>query len=229
MSEHDQYSNINVDKAVEFIQKSCNDVLDGGYGSLPGGESHAGQVFCCVASLAMTQSLHVLHPSAYHLLGFWLSERQCDSGGLNGRPEKQADVCYSWWILSSLSILDQVSWIHTRKLQDFIIKCQDDVDGGIADRPGDMPDVFHTFFGIAGLSLLQYLHNRSVVGLDVHYRKIDPIYALPTDVVQKLGLSGQVFRNRPTSIIGPHTHDNDSYIRDERLDHYDTVDITGQK
>ena len=26
--------------------------------------------------------------------------------------------------------------------------------GGIADRPGDMVDVFHTFFAIAGLSLL---------------------------------------------------------------------------
>lgn len=43
------------------------------------------------------------------LLGWWLCERQCDSGGLNGRPEKQADVCYSWWILSSLSILGRVS------------------------------------------------------------------------------------------------------------------------
>lgn len=28
--------------------------------------------------------------------------------------------------------------------------------GGFADRPGDMVDVFHTVFGIAGLSLLQY-------------------------------------------------------------------------
>jgi geranylgeranyl transferase type-2 subunit beta len=37
------------------------------------------------------------------LLGWWLAERQVDSGGL-GRPEKQADVCYSWWILSALGI-----------------------------------------------------------------------------------------------------------------------------
>ena len=29
-------------------------------------------------------------------------------------------------------------------------------NGGIADRPGDMVDVFHTVFGIAGLSLLGY-------------------------------------------------------------------------
>lgn len=31
---------------------------------------------------------------------------------------------------------------------------QDPENGGIADRPGDMVDVFHTCFGIAGLSLL---------------------------------------------------------------------------
>ena len=28
--------------------------------------------------------------------------------------------------------------------------------GGIADRPGDMVDVWHTCFGIAALSLLGY-------------------------------------------------------------------------
>ena len=33
---------------------------------------------------------------------------------------------------------------------------QDPEMGGIADRPGDMVDVFHTVFGIAGLSLLGF-------------------------------------------------------------------------
>lgn len=33
---------------------------------------------------------------------------------------------------------------------------QDPERGGIADRPGDMVDVFHTVFGIGGLSLLGY-------------------------------------------------------------------------
>ena len=28
------------------------------------------------------------------LLGWWLAERQLNSGGLNGRPEKLPDVCY---------------------------------------------------------------------------------------------------------------------------------------
>lgn len=33
---------------------------------------------------------------------------------------------------------------------------QDPEGGGIADRPGDMVDVFHTVFGLAGLSLLNH-------------------------------------------------------------------------
>lgn len=94
------------------------------------------------------------------VLASWLSERQVTSGpgkgGLNGRPEKQEDVCYSWWVLSSLAMLGKRHWIDGEALKGFILKCQDPVNGGISDRPGDMVDVFHTVFGVAGLSLLGY-------------------------------------------------------------------------
>jgi geranylgeranyl transferase type-2 subunit beta len=197
---------IDIDKAVRYIL-SCRN-FDGGFGSVPGAESHAGQVFCCIGALSIAHSLHLLNGEAsscnYHsnnvnnggadLLAWWLAERQCDSGGLNGRPEKQADVCYSWWILSALSIMGRVSWIDTSKLGKFILNCQDDDDGGIADRPYDMPDVYHTFFGLCGLSLIGHLGKfGSKEGRT--YREIDPIFALPTDVVEKLGLRAQVIRN----------------------------------
>ncbi|CAE7763952.1 RABGGTB, partial [Symbiodinium microadriaticum] len=91
---------IDVDAAVEFVG-SCQN-FDGGFGAVPGAESHAGQIFCCVGALSIANALHRVDED---LLGWWLSERQCDSGGLNGRPEKQADVCYSWWILSCLTII----------------------------------------------------------------------------------------------------------------------------
>lgn len=180
---------IDVDKAAEYVV-SCQN-FDGGFGCHPGAESHAGQIFTCVGALSIACRLDLLRDP--ELLCWWLAERQCDSGGLNGRPEKQADVCYSWWILSALSILGRVDWIRGDKLAAFILKCQDDDDGGIADRPGDMVDVFHTFFGIAGLSLVGVLHdsNGMIEGGD-QYRMIDPVYALPTDVVQKLGLRGQI-------------------------------------
>jgi geranylgeranyl transferase type-2 subunit beta len=129
--------------------------------------------------LAIAKRLDLLDSD---LLSWWLCERQCDGGGLNGRPEKQSDVCYSWWILSSLKVLDRVEWINTTKLKAFILKCQDDEDGGIADRPDNMADVFHTFFGISGLSLMGYFDE------SMGYRKIDAIYALPVDVVERLKL-----------------------------------------
>ena len=98
-------------------------------------------------------------------------------------------MCYSWWILSALSILGRCDWINSDSLASFILRCQDGDDGGIADRPDDMPDVFHTFFGIAGLSLLGKLEL-----LGDGYRRIDPVYALPSDVVASLGLGAQVMR-----------------------------------
>jgi hypothetical protein len=47
----------------------------------------------------------------------------------------------------ALSIIGQVGWIDTSRLGQFIMNCQDNEDGGIADSPRDMPDVYHTFFG----------------------------------------------------------------------------------
>lgn len=164
-------SKINVEKAVNYIV-SCKN-LDGGFGSIPGGESHAGQIFCCVGALAITGSLHHVDRD---LLGWWLCERQCKDGGLNGRPEKLADVCYSWWVLSSLIMIDRVHWIDKEKLTRFILNCQDKDNGGISDRPDNAVDVFHTYFGVAGLSLMEY------PGL----KTIDPAYALPVDVVNRI-------------------------------------------
>ena len=53
---------------------------------------------------------------------------------------------------------------------------QDEHDGGISDRPEDMVDAFHTFFGIAALSLMGHQ------GLE----PIDPVYALPVKVMQQI-------------------------------------------
>ena len=184
---------IDIVKAVDYIKQCIN--FDGGFGAVPSAESHAGQIFCCIGALSIANALHIVDVDQ---LGWWLSERQCDSGGLNGRPEKQADVCYSWWILSSLAILGRISWIDNNKLIRFILQCQDPEDGGFSDRPGNMGDIFHTFFAIAGLSLLGYFADESKVGrsnIDTsNFRGIDPTYALPIDVVEKLNLPRTVLK-----------------------------------
>ncbi|KAF9940345.1 hypothetical protein BGZ65_007236 [Modicella reniformis] len=165
---------LNLPKIIEYIVRCRN--FDGGFGNSPGGESHAAQVYVCVGTLTI---LGALHHVDVEQLGSWLSERQLKCGGLNGRPEKMEDVCYSWWVLSSLSMLKRVHWIDGAKLTRFILDSQDSETGGIADRPGNMPDIFHTNFGIAGLSLLGY------PGLVA----IDPVYCMPRHVIQRIGLT----------------------------------------
>jgi len=169
----DKLSADKVEKAVLHIC-SCRN-FDGGFGSNPGAESHAGQVFVCVAALAILDRMEEIDTQ---MLAWWLAERQLPNGGLNGRPEKLEDVCYSFWVLSALSILNKLDWIDSDKLMGFILSAQDPEGGGIADRPGDMVDVFHTHFGIAGLSLLGY------PGL----QDIDPVYCMPARVIERRGL-----------------------------------------
>ena len=173
---------LDVPAAVAYIASCAN--FDGGYGAVPGAESHAGQVFCCVGALAIAGALHRVDAD---LLGWWLAERQCDGGGLNGRPEKQADVCYSWWILSALAILGRTHWLDGAALARFILRCQDAEGGGIADRPGNVADVYHTFFGVAGLSLLGALDADAAQP----HERIDPVYALPRALTERLRLPRQ--------------------------------------
>lgn len=153
----DQLPLINVSAAVAHI-KACQN-FDGGFGVMPGAESHAGQIFTCLGALSIGGELDsFLGEAGKDRLGAWLSERQLeDSGGFNGRPMKLVDVCYSWWVGSSLAMINRLHWIDKKKLTAFILQCQDPEQGGIADRPGDMVDVFHTVFGVAGLSLVGYL------------------------------------------------------------------------
>ncbi|KAL3417929.1 prenyltransferase and squalene oxidase [Phlyctema vagabunda] len=164
-------SMIDVDKAIDYIASCAN--FDGGYGVSPGAESHSGQIFACLAALSIAGRMDLVNVEK---LGRWLSERQVECGGFNGRPEKLEDACYSWWVGSSLAMIGKLHWIDGDKLSGFILKCQDTELGGIADRPGDMVDVFHTAFAIGGLSLLGFQ------GVE----EVDPAYFMPKRVIDRV-------------------------------------------
>lgn len=169
----ERFSSIDLEKAISFIL-SCHN-FDGGFGNVPGAESHSGHIFCAVASLEIVQRINEIDQDK---LCWWLCERQLPGGGLNGRPEKLEDVCYTWWVLSSLSIMQRVHWIDSAKLTEFILACQDGVKGGFSDRPEDETDIFHTCFALAGLSLLQDGKNS--------LEKINPVLFVPNSIAQNV-------------------------------------------
>lgn len=168
---------IDVNNAVKFIESCMN--FDGGFGSRPLSESHAGLIYCCVGFLSVVQKLDVVDRDT---LAWWLCERQLPSGGLNGRPEKLPDVCYSWWVLSSLCMLGRLHWINFNALEKFILACQDIESGGFSDRPGDVADPYHTLFGLAALSLMG---NGSV-------KKVNPTYCMAQEVMDRLEIKSQI-------------------------------------
>jgi geranylgeranyl transferase type-2 subunit beta len=62
---------------------------------------------------------------------------------------------------------------------------QDTETGGFADRPGDMPDPFHTLFGVAGLSLLG----------EPNIQAVNPVFCMPQQVLDRLGVRHQLIRD----------------------------------
>ncbi|KAG5652548.1 hypothetical protein H0H81_004609 [Sphagnurus paluster] len=182
------------ERTINYIVRCRN--FDGGFGSRIGAESHAGQVFVCVAALAILDRLDEVDVQT---LGWWLCERQLPNGGLNGRPEKLEDVCYSFWVLSALAILDKIPWIDAEKLTAFILAAQDTESGGIADRPDNMVDVFHTLFGVAGAPLalvrMCLISNDDILGLSLlgypGLVDLDPVYCMPAAIIEGKGLKKQ--------------------------------------
>jgi geranylgeranyl transferase type-2 subunit beta len=104
--------NIDIQKAIEFL-KGCQN-FDGRFWCYTGYESHAGQVFVCIASFALAGMLDQIDKWS---LGFWLSERQVSTGGFNGKPEKLPDFFYSWWVGSPKTVLEKQHWLMMKNLK----------------------------------------------------------------------------------------------------------------
>ncbi|CAH8516378.1 unnamed protein product [Schistosoma turkestanicum] len=198
---------IDIEACASYLEQCQN--IDGCFGTRPGSESHAGQAYCVVGALSILRQLHRLNIDR---AAWWLAERQLPSGGLNGRPEKHPDVCYSWWAVATLTIFGRLTWIKQTDLTRFILASQDDQTGGIADRPGNIPDPFHTLFGLAGLSLLARvdqcfssskktengvsdIEDPALVALQVAKKKlkiINPVLCMPQYLIDRLQLKFQL-------------------------------------
>ena len=81
------------------------------------------------------------------------------------------------YIINNIPFTRSSLTVHvSRALIAFILQSQDVDNGGISDRPGDMVDVWHTCFGITGLSLLGY------EGMEA----VDAVYCMPKKVTQRV-------------------------------------------
>ncbi|GFE55388.1 Rab beta subunit [Babesia ovis] len=152
---------IRVDEISESLMRHFND--DGGVALSPNGESHCGAAFCAIAVLTVTGAILTVPRFRLVKLKSWLLKRLTAFGGVSGRIGKPEDVCYSFWLLATLSMLNKFG-VHSqilrgREMVRFIERCQTP-SGGIAPYPCDTgesgnPDPFHTFAALMTITLIE--------------------------------------------------------------------------
>ncbi|KAE7996802.1 hypothetical protein FH972_001493 [Carpinus fangiana] len=152
------------EKVKEYII-NCQS-YDGGFGLIPGSESHGGATYCAVASLRLMGVIgdDILSTSVASsiidvpLLLDWIVQRQATDGGFQGRPNKDSDTCYAFWIGAVLHMLGCYKLIDEKALRQFLLTCQSEY-GGFSKFsgsifPGQMPDLYHSYYGLTAFSLL---------------------------------------------------------------------------
>ncbi|KAK4540304.1 hypothetical protein LTR36_009616 [Oleoguttula mirabilis] len=90
----------------------------------------------------------------YQSVGSSIFDLLVDGAGMNGRTNKVADTCYAFWVGASLDIVGCVTLCNRAGLRRYLLgKTQHGVLGGFGKFPGDLPDLYHSYLGLAALSL----------------------------------------------------------------------------
>jgi len=144
------WSGINIDKAIDFIRNS--QTYDFGISQGHGLESHGGPTFCAIAALNLMDKIDEGLKSKKDTLQ-WCLSRQIN--GFQGRTNKPPDTCYSFWLGAAITILGGYQFIDFEVHKKFLYSTQT-IYGGFAKYPdeGYPPDLLHSYMGIAALALM---------------------------------------------------------------------------
>lgn len=131
----------------------------------------------------------------FQMAGLSLSEPQGDTShvGFNGRCNKVADTCYTWWVLGSLSILGVLgggpsssspssaprTTVDLEALgasRAFLLDKTQHAIGGFGKRAADPPDIYHSSLGLFALATMG----------DPSLKAVDAGLAVSVDTVRKI-------------------------------------------
>ena len=124
---------------------------------------------------------------------FLVSPQSVYFGGFSGRCNKVADTCYAFWagaslkvsllhgqllelitlianhLCNPLQILGALDLVNIEYIQAYLLeKTQHMVLGGFGKMPGDLPDIYHAYMGLAALSLINgHKRDGNYIGPDI--------------------------------------------------------------
>ncbi|GBG26095.1 Protein farnesyltransferase subunit beta [Hondaea fermentalgiana] len=191
---------------------------EGGIGGEPGNEAHGGYAFCGIAALAILGELDAIDLDAFV---HWIAARQMRyEGGFQGRTNKLVDACYSFWQGATPAILREAAVrgdLHSsigalagvegliydeERMQQYIILCCQQFQGGLRDKPSKRRDQYHTCYALSGLSVAQ-LGGSKVWGTQTNRLvETDPVYNIERE---KLRRAKERFADLPPPVLSEST------------------------
>ncbi|TVY60808.1 Geranylgeranyl transferase type-1 subunit beta, partial [Lachnellula suecica] len=86
-----------------------------------------------------------------------LSLEDEDFVGFNGRCNKTVDTCYAFWVIASLDMLgeDKTELVNAKAIRRFLFEQTQHQIGGFGKYPGNPPDIYHSYLGLAALSVMK--------------------------------------------------------------------------
>lgn len=130
------FSSIDIVKTTDYI-KSCL-TYENGFGQKPGMEAHGGPTFCAIAAMHMMNTLEwAFEIEELEDIANWCLQRHVS--GFQGRPYKDPDTCYSYWIGASIYLLNQYDLVDHKEEMQFLETTQDYRTGGFGKHPDSYP------------------------------------------------------------------------------------------
>ncbi|KAL4808545.1 terpenoid cyclases/protein prenyltransferase alpha-alpha toroid [Aspergillus unguis] len=79
-------------------------------------------------------------------------EESLQWAGFNGRCNKYADTCYSFWNTATLDMLGRLSLIDADRNRRYLLEKTQHFVGGFGKGVGELPDLLHSYFGMVSLA-----------------------------------------------------------------------------
>ena len=154
---------------------------EGGAAGEAGGEAHGGYTYCALAAMELmdggwaADGVDIALPSppalALNDAGVgttlrWVARRQlATEGGFSGRANKVVDACYTFWNGAAAVIAGgggrgapapgaRAAWSGVDAAR-YVLRAAQVGGGGFRDKPGKLPDAYHTCYALAGLAIAQ--------------------------------------------------------------------------
>ncbi|KAG2419898.1 hypothetical protein HFD88_004695 [Aspergillus terreus] len=100
--------------------------------------------------------------------------------GFNGRSNKYADTCYSFWNTATLAMMGRLQLVDAERNRRYLLEKTQHIVGGFGKGVGEPPDLLHSYLGMVSLAFQAEAGLASVdPTMCASHRAVEHLHSLP--------------------------------------------------